>query len=194
MLCIRDACNDLLTLGWKAIAVTKSTCWKQQRHSFLDMCHNLGKSRNRAHINPQEMLDRTKLYTGMPSQEKFIASGSGPFWLRSNHNLKFYLLFEVWNWKLPKGDSDKRIYMHYTCTGTDNTYNTRHYSVLRKVLYQQLILIWTKGCVKWFILRNPQRRAHDLQYTCAVHVPTCTSFPPSQFLCHVYTQHTVIVW
>lgn len=30
-----------LTLGWNAIAVTKSICWKQQRHSLLDMCHNL---------------------------------------------------------------------------------------------------------------------------------------------------------
>lgn len=28
-----------LTLGWKAMAVTKSICWKQQRHSRLDMCH-----------------------------------------------------------------------------------------------------------------------------------------------------------
>ena len=23
------------------MAVTKSTCWKQQRHSFLEMCHSL---------------------------------------------------------------------------------------------------------------------------------------------------------
>lgn len=30
-----------LTLGWKAMAVTKSMCWKQHRHSLLDMCHNL---------------------------------------------------------------------------------------------------------------------------------------------------------
>lgn len=29
-----------LTLGWNAMAVTKSMCWKQHRHSRLDMCHN----------------------------------------------------------------------------------------------------------------------------------------------------------
>ena len=23
------------------MAVTKSTCWKQHKHSFLEMCHNL---------------------------------------------------------------------------------------------------------------------------------------------------------
>lgn len=36
-------CNkrSRLTLGWKAMAVTKSMCWKQHRHSLLDMCHNL---------------------------------------------------------------------------------------------------------------------------------------------------------
>ena len=28
-----------LTLGWKAMAVTKSMCWKQHRHSLLEMCH-----------------------------------------------------------------------------------------------------------------------------------------------------------
>ena len=27
-------------LGWKQIAVTKSICWKQQRHSRLEICHN----------------------------------------------------------------------------------------------------------------------------------------------------------
>jgi hypothetical protein len=31
----------LSSLGWKAIAVTKSTCWKQHKHSLRDMCHNL---------------------------------------------------------------------------------------------------------------------------------------------------------
>lgn len=30
--------GSALTLGWKAIAVTKSMCWKQQRHSRRDMC------------------------------------------------------------------------------------------------------------------------------------------------------------
>lgn len=35
--------NCSLTLGWKQIAVTKSICWKQQRHSDLEMCHNLQK-------------------------------------------------------------------------------------------------------------------------------------------------------
>ena len=29
-----------ITLGWKAIAVTKSMCWKQQRHSFREMCQS----------------------------------------------------------------------------------------------------------------------------------------------------------
>ena len=32
-----------LTLGWKQIAVTKSICWKQHRHSDLEICHNLQK-------------------------------------------------------------------------------------------------------------------------------------------------------
>jgi len=35
--------NCSLTLGWKQIAVTKSMCWKQQRHSDREMCHNLQK-------------------------------------------------------------------------------------------------------------------------------------------------------
>ena len=33
--------HTLLTLGWKAMAVTKSTCWKQHKHSLREMCHNL---------------------------------------------------------------------------------------------------------------------------------------------------------
>ena len=28
------------TLGWKAMAVTKSMCWKQHRHSFLEACQS----------------------------------------------------------------------------------------------------------------------------------------------------------
>ena len=28
-------------LGWKTMAVTKSMCWKMQRHSSLLMCHSL---------------------------------------------------------------------------------------------------------------------------------------------------------
>jgi hypothetical protein len=31
----------VLTLGWNTIAVTKSICWKQHKHSVLEMCHNL---------------------------------------------------------------------------------------------------------------------------------------------------------
>lgn len=184
MQCIRDACNDLLTLGWKAIAVTKSMCWKQQRHSFLEMCHNLHETGH--------TLSLKECWTGQRSYWGCLVK---KWWwsmrLTSNHNLKFYLLFEVWNWKLPIGNSDKRIYMYMhrqciilgICTATG--------SVLRKSAVSTTGPYLGKRLCEVVCIEEPSKESTWSPIHVHVHVQCMYMyFIPTLFVQFMYT-HTI---